>query len=150
MCCRTSVSPLLIDVAETVLMVGQFKPVYWSPAGALSVATNWEREVQEEDGGITVVHASLRDGSLELNLAPAISVFSQHHGKRNGASVYFEIAAKYAEKVNGLIEQKANVVGCKVDPTNNLVLAQYPDMPLAWDRVCAGFQSILLPHSHDD
>jgi hypothetical protein len=122
------------------LAIGQFKPVYWSP-GRTNVAVNWERVIDEEG---TVVHAALRDGSLELNLAPAISVFSQHHGKRLAASVYFEIAAKYAEKVGGTIVQRATVVGCKMSgQPQELMLANYPAMPMSFDRVCPGFRAVL-------
>jgi hypothetical protein len=134
------VYPLDIETAVSVLGVGLFKPVYWSP-GRPEAAVNWERQIDSEG---TVVHASLRDGSLELNLAPAISVFSQHHGKRIAASVYFEIAAKYAEKVGGTIIQRATVVGCK--PTSSpqeLILAEYPAMPMSFDRICPGFRAVL-------
>ena len=139
-CCRTSVYPLEPETAVAILTIGQFKPVYWS-AGRSDVAVNWERVIDEEG---TVVHAALRDGSLELNLAPAISVFSQHHGKRLAASVYFEIAAKYAEKVGGTIIQRATVVGCKASgQPQELMLASYPAMPMSFDRVCPGFRSVL-------
>jgi len=115
--------------------------VYWSP-GHPDAAANWERAIDEEG---TVVHASLRDGSLELNLAPAISVYSQHHGKRLAASVYFEIAAKYAEKVGGTIIQRATVAGCKAgSQPQELVLGDYPAFPMSFDRICAGFRAVLL------
>lgn len=139
-CCRTSVYPLDIETAVSVLGVGLFKPVYWSP-GRPEAAVNWERQIDTEG---TTVHASLRDGCLELNLAPAISVFSQHHGKRIAASVYFEIAAKYAEKVGGTIVQRATVVGCKPgNAPQELVLAEYPAMPMSFDRICPGFRAVL-------
>jgi len=139
-CCRTSVYPLDVETAVAVLGVGLFKPVYWSP-GRPEAAVNWERQIDAEG---TVVHAALRDGSLELNLAPAISVFSQHHGKRLAASVYFEIAAKYAEKVGGTIVQRATVVGCKPSgQPQELILADYPAMPMSFDRICPGFRAVL-------
>ena len=139
-CCRTSVYPLDIQTAVAVLGVGLFKPVYWSP-GRTEAAVNWERQIDTEG---TVVHAALRDGCLELNLAPAISVFSQHHGKRLAASVYFEIAAKYAEKVGGTIVQRATVVGCKPSTSpQELILAEYPAMPMSFDRICPGFRAVL-------
>lgn len=139
-CCRTSVYPLDIETAVSVLGVGLFRPVYWSP-GRAETAVNWEREIDSEG---TTVHASLRDGCLELNLAPAISVFSQHHGKRIAASVYFEIAAKYAEKVGGTVIQRATVVGCKAgNAPQELILAEYPAMPMSFDRICPGFRAVL-------
>jgi hypothetical protein len=139
-CCRTSIYPLDIETAIAVLGVGLFKPVYWTP-GRPEAAVNWERQIDAEG---TVVHAALREGSLELNLAPAISIFSQHHGKRLAASVYFEIAAKYAEKVSGTIVQRATVVGCKPSSSpQELILAEYPAMPMSFDRICPGFRAVL-------
>jgi hypothetical protein len=103
---------------------------------------NWERAIPEEGA---VVKASLSDQSLELNLAPAISVYGHHFGKRIAASVYFEIAAKYAEKVGGEIIQRATVVGCKDrEYGQQLVLARYPRMPMSFDRICRGFRTVLL------
>ncbi len=158
MCCRTSVYPLDIETAVSVLGVGLFVPVYRSPGDKLA-AVHWERQILDEG---TIVHASLRDNALELNLAPTISVFSQHYGKRIAASVYFEIAAKYAEKVGGTIVQRATVIGCKPSSApQDLILADYPTMPMSFDRICPGFREILnrpfegfdlndlFPHDHD-
>lgn len=146
MCCRTSVYPLDIEKAIAVLTIGQFKPVYWSP-GKPETAIHWERLLESEG---TVVHAALRDGTLELNLAPAISVMSQHEGKRLAAGVYFEIAAKYAESVGGIIVQRATVLGCKPHETQELILAKYPDMPMDFTKICKGFQAVLLgDHTHE-
>lgn len=140
-CCRTSVYPLDLKTAIAVLNVGLFKPVYWLPSNP-DYAVNWERVIPEEG---TVVNASLSDQSLELNLSPAISVFAHHIGKRVAASVYFEIAAKYAEKVGGEIIQRATVVGCKSgDHPQELVLARYPNMPMNFERICPGFRAVLL------
>jgi hypothetical protein len=103
---------------------------------------NWERAIPEEG---TVVNVSLTNGSLELNISPAISVFAHHHGKRLAASVYFEIAAKYAEKVGGEIIQRATVVGCKSgDNPQELVVASYPHLPMDFERICPGFRAVLL------
>ena len=128
-----------------VLAIGLFKPVYWLP-NRPAVAVNWERVIAEEG---TVVNASLTDGSLELNISPAISVFAHHTGKRLAASVYFEIAAKYAEKVDGEIIQRATVVGCKSgEHPQELVLARYPLLPMSFERICPGFRALLLDDGH--
>jgi hypothetical protein len=124
-----------------VLEAGLFRPVHSLP-GQPKHAVNWERVIPEE---ATVVSVSLADGSLELNLSPAISAYAHHHGKRLAASVYFEIAAKYAEKVDGRIVQRATVVGCKSgDNPEELLLAKYPSLPMSFDRVCAGFREALI------
>jgi hypothetical protein len=123
-----------------VLSAGLFRPVYWLKDSP-EIAVNWERYLPEEG---TTVNASLADRSLELNISPAISVFAHHEGKRLAASVYFEIAAKYAEKVGGSVFQQATVLGCKAgDRPQALVLARYPDMPIRHDRICQGFQELL-------
>jgi hypothetical protein len=124
-----------------VLEVGLFKPVYWLPSDPKH-AVNWERAIPEEG---TIVNVSLTGDSLELNISPAISVFAHHLGKRLAASVYFEIAAKYAEKVGGDIVQRATVIGCKAgDHPQELVLARYPSLPMSFERICPGFQAVLL------
>jgi hypothetical protein len=106
---------------------------------------NWERVIPEEG---TVVNASISDDSLELNISPAISVFAHHTGKRLAASVYFEIAAKYAEKVGGEVIQRATVVGCKTgDHPQELLVAAYPQLPMSFERICPGFRAVLLEGS---
>ncbi len=127
-----------------MLSVGLFKPVYWLPSNP-DFAVNWERVIAEEG---TVVNASLSDQSLELNISPAISVFAHHAGKRLAASVYFEIAARYAEKVGGEIIQRATVVGCKDgDHPQELIIAKYPHIPMDFERICPGFRAVLLGES---
>jgi hypothetical protein len=104
--------------------------------------------VLPEEG--TVVNACLSMDSLELNISPAISIYDHHQGKRLAASVYFEIAAKYAEKVGGEIVQRATVAGCKEgEQPQELVLARYPELPMNFDRVCPGFRSVLLGSADD-
>ena len=130
-----------------VLSVGLFKPVYWLPSDP-DHAVNWERAIPEEG---TVVNASLTGDSLELNISPAISVYAHHAGKRIAASIYFEIAAKYAEKIGGNIVQRATVVGCKAGGhPQELLLAHYPSLPMSFDRICPGFQAVLLESNGDE
>ena len=141
MCCRTSVQPLDIPTAVAILSVGLFRPTYWPPSNP-QYAVTWERAIPEEGA---VVSASIANDALELSILPAISVFAHHAGKRLAAGVYFEIAARYAEKVGGVIVQKATVQGCTDGPpAQELVLARYPEMPLSFDRVCPGFRAVIL------
>src|SRR3990170_669960 len=140
MCCRLVVPPLDSQLAALTLIIGRFEPVYWLPGA--DYAVRWERQVPEEGA---VVTASLTGEALELSIAPAISIFAHHAGKRISAGIYFEIAAKYAEKVGGLILQRATVDGCRdSDATQELLLARYPELPLSFERVCAGFRSVIL------
>ena len=135
-CCRLIISPLDKVIAETVLRVGMFTPEPNYPG-------SWIRVIKEEG---TSVWASFDEASLILRLEPTISVYSHHAGKRVAAGVYFEIAAKYAEKVNGTIIQLANVAGCKNEGAGvaTLLLAQYPSLPLQWESICNGFREVLL------
>ena len=140
MCCRLVVTPLDPQLAASVLIIGRFEPVYWLPGA--DYAVRWERQVPEEGA---VVTASLTGEALELSIAPAISIFAHHAGKRISAGIYFEIAAKYAEKVGGVVVQRATVDGCREgNGTQELLLASYPEMPLSFERVCAGFRSAIL------
>ena len=140
MCCRMSVQPLVPEIAVAILTVGQFRPTFTRAEDGLAVT--WERAIPEEGA---VVSASIANDALELSILPAISVFAHHAGKRLAAGVYFEIAARYAEKVGGVIVQKATVQGCTDGPpAQELVLARYPEMPLSFDRVCPGFRAVIL------
>ena len=141
MCCRIDVYPLHLQVAVGILSIGLFTPTYWKPADSI-YAVIWERQIPEE--AVTVT-ASLKEGSLNLSLSPAISAFADHAGKRIAGGVYFEIAAKYAEKVGGEIIQKATVAGCKLGrDSQELLLGRYPSLPMNFERVCAGFQVVFL------
>ena len=141
MCCRTSIFPLDREIAATILYIGRFKPTYFAPSDQ-RIAQTWERLIPEE--GVTVI-ASLAPDSLELTLTPAVSVYAHHFGKRIAAGVYFEIAAKYAEKVGGEIIQRSNVTGCKIEGSDgSLKLASYPSQPMMWERICPGFRAVIL------
>ena len=147
MCCRMSCKPLHKETAVLILTTGLFVPTYWAP-NRPELAWQWERKIVEDDTDpsgaplITTVGVTLTDDEFALNLSPAISIYAHHAGRRRGASVYFEIAAKYAEKVDGEIIQRATVVGCKNE--HDLVVGRYPSMPLSFLRVCNGFREILL------
>jgi hypothetical protein len=141
-CCRTSVYPLETSLAASILAIGQFSPkdACLEEAG---VPLTWQRYIEEED---SVVVVSLAGGVFDLSISPSINSFDQHLGKRITAGVYFEISARYAEKVGGEIVQRATVTGCKESAgAAGLVIARYPSMPMTFDRICHGFQSVLLP-----
>ena len=141
MCCRTQVYPIHIEAAVAILTIGLFRPLYWRPDNP-QFAVTWERAIPEE--GI-IVGASLAGDSLQLTISPAISTFADHFGKRVGAGVYFEIAARYAEKVGGEIIQRATVAGCRKDgQSQELVIARYPRSPLDFEKICSGFQAAIL------
>lgn len=140
MCCRQHVSPIDIPTALAVLEIGQFKPIH--TAANFEFPTLWERAVPEENSRVTV---NLSGQTFEINIAPSISSFDQHAGKRITAGIYFEIGAKFAEKVGGEIIQRATVLGCRAsDAESALVLAHYPVMPMNFERVCAGFRAVIL------
>jgi hypothetical protein len=140
-CCRTVVRPLNPELVKATLTIGQFKPVYFAPDRP-DLATRWERDVPEE--GATVTVHVVNDG-IELSISPAISEFHHHMGKRLAAGIYFEIAARYAEKAGGTVVQRATVEGCTSGlGSKELLLATYPSMPLSFERICAGFQVTIL------
>jgi hypothetical protein len=140
-CCRTVVRPLNPELVRATLTIGQFKPVYFAPDRP-DLATRWERDVPEE--GATVTAHVVSDG-IELSISPAISHYEHHLGKRIAAGIYFEIAARYAEKVGGTVIQRATVEGCTSGQgSKELLLASYPAMPLSFERICSGFQVTIL------
>jgi hypothetical protein len=81
---------------------------------------------------------------LRLELSPSVSQYAHHADKRVSSGVYFEIAAKYAEKVGGVITQLSNVSGCTEGGVSEHILAQYPEQPLRWEQVCPGFRETIL------
>lgn len=141
MCCRTEVTPLIPDIARVMLMIGQFKP-----QGDPNTAISWRRDVIEESCAVTV---ELAGDTFRAAISPSISSYAQHDGKRITAGVYFEICAKYAEKVDGTVTQKANVAGCSNGGVASLVMAIYPELPLTYERACRGFQELIMGHEHD-
>ena len=144
-CCRTSVYPLETSLAASILSIGRFVPKA-ACAEEAGIPLIWQRYIEEEDAIVTV---SLTGGIFDASISPSINSFDHHLGKRVTAGVYFEISAKYAEKVGGEIIQRATVTGCKESSGGaGLVIARYPSMPMTFDRVCNGFQTVLLGEHH--
>lgn len=127
-------------MAKAVLLIGQFVPV----------GMGFVRHIAEEGTSIT---ATFETNALRLSINPSITTLDGHNGKRVTAGVYFEISAKYAEKVDGKITQMSNIMACANanGGSQNVLVAQYPEIPLSWDRVCSGFSEVIAGgHVHDD
>lgn len=132
MCCKLTVSPVPAEVAALLLQIGMF-----TLEGAL-----WKREVPEEGALVT---AFMEEDRLILNLQPAISTQLHHVNKRIAASIYFEIAAKVAERVGGrIVQMSTGSPGCTRDGVTQIVVAEYPDSPMLFEKVCPGFQAVFL------
>lgn len=120
-------------------MVGLFNPLN---------DRTYERLIPEEGTSVT---ATINTDYLSLSITPAVTTMAEHSHKRLAASVYFEIAARYAEKVDGKIAQHSNIGACIADGVTEKVLAEYPNHPLDWQRICVGFADVLAGgHIHDD
>ena len=132
MCCRVQVKPLDMDLAAAMLVLGQFEKFDYG----------WVRRLEEEG---TAVYAKFHSSSLELNINPVITNMSGHAGHRIAGGVMFEMGWRYAEKVNGTMEQHATVIECMVGRKSIEVIAVHPDMPLKYEQVCIGFRKIFLP-----
>ena len=144
MCCRLIITPLDREVAIAVLTVGQFKV----PNGHTSTSMYYERKLLHEG---TTVTASLNDPTrLELSISPSVSVYAHHEHKRDAAGVYLEIAARYAQKVNGTITQLSNIEGCIDDGIRSKVLAVYPEMPMSFNAICRGFQALFVTEAQPE
>lgn len=108
----------------------------------------FERSIPEEG---TMVTATIQADALHLQINPSISMMAHHSDKRLAAGVYFEIAARYAEKTDGKITQMSNIGACIEDGISQKVLAVYPDHPLDFNKICVGFQEVLSGgHIHED
>lgn len=139
MCCKTSVSPLIKELAETVLAVGLFTK---------NAGSGWSREIPEEN---TRVSAYLSGDALELSLTPSVSSMEGHHHKRIAAGVMYEIAARYAERVDGQIKQTGiNVAECMAEGIPARVIAQYPEKRLDFDRLCPGWRDVFTGAGDDE
>lgn len=160
MCCRLTVQPLDIDIAIAVLKTGQFSPSilpYGEAVPEELILQAWHttkelrRRIELDDGSTHLVTARLvpESNHLRLELSPSISQYMHHALHRVDGGVYFEIAAKYAEKVGGEIKQLSNVAGCTDSGVSEKLLASYPSQPLMWEQVCRGFQEAILGHSHE-
>lgn len=132
MCCKSHVEPLDRTLAETILAVALFQG---------EGLNTWVRSIPEEN---CRVMATMQGGQLEVFLSPAVSQYHQHAEKRIAASVMFEVLSKYAEKVDGVITQKANVQGCTEGGMASHVIASYPSQPIMWEKVCPGFREVFM------
>lgn len=129
MCCHCAVRPYDPLIAEAILRLGMFEQV---PSTSL-----WTRHIWDEN---TAVSAHQEGDALVLTLAPVVASFEGHAHKRIAASVMYEIACRYAQKVNGTITQEAiNVAECRLEgPTRTL--AVYPETRFDYSMLCAGFR----------
>lgn len=138
MCCRIEIQPLVVEIARAQLAIGQF---VYDPT-----TDRWSRRIDEEG---TTVTAVLSTDRLCLALQPSITQYSHHFGKRVAIGVYLEMAARYGEKVGGVVEQLSNVSGCSESGIARKQLAWYPTQPIDYERVCAGFRDVIAGHAHD-
>lgn len=122
-----------------MLLIGMFTP---------QNETIYVRRIPEEGTSVT---AMIQADSLSLAISPTVTSMAEHSHKRLAASVYFEIAARVAEKTDGKITQHSNIGQCVQDGVTQKVLAQYPQHPLDWQKICVGFAEVLAGgHIHED
>lgn len=133
MCCRTLVRPLDKAIAQAILVTGLFESDGYD---------HWRRKIPEEEATVT---ATFSDDGLLLSISPPVSSMEGHHHKRIAASVSYEIAARYAEKVDGEISQIAiNVPACMTEGTQKRTLASYPSSRLDFGQLCQGFREVFV------
>lgn len=128
-CCKTRVGPLDKAIAAAVLATGQFIP---NEHGV------WERRIEEEGTSVT---SYMTESLLIFALSPAVGSMEGHEHKRIAASVMYEMACRYAQKVNGQIEQFGiNVPQC-MGAGNARTLASYPATRFDYSQLCPGFRA---------
>jgi hypothetical protein len=74
-------------------------------------------------------------------ISPAIGTFADISARHRCRAL--PNRRQYAEKVAGSATA-GTVAGCRRGRIAGLVLARYPRMPLEFNRVCAGFQAVIL------
>lgn len=136
MCCSVTVTPSVPETLQTYLGLGQFtqqRPPY---TGHI-----WVRTVRD-----TAIHVYVdtKADLIRLSLFPAIGSYIQHVGKREVMSVLLEVAARYAEKVNGTVVQVNTVDECRGGGEGRRLLAAYPEMPMRWEALCPGFRELFV------
>ncbi len=147
MCCQMSVTPLDVDIACALLAVGQFEPINRVQSGNMLY---WKRELgRDEHQRVMAVKATIErnpdgTGLLRLYIEPSITSYEQHAGRRLQAATALEIAARYAEKVAGEITELANVTGCSDNGVRAHKLAAYPEIPLQYNNLCAGYRELFV------
>lgn len=79
-----------------------------------------------------------------MYLQPPVGIWTDHLLKRDGAGIMFEMAAKFAEKTNAYVQQEGiNVFECRASGMT-LLIADYPHMPMSFEKVCPGWQAVFL------
>jgi hypothetical protein len=139
-CCQLRIKPNLTEgvkeIAAAVFHTGQFNPWPQEPSWP------WVRHLPEEG---THVLAKLEGDHVVINLRPGIHSMLDHRTRRLAGAVAFEIAWRFAEKVNGELWQVATVSGCRVSEADStLYLARFPEERFQWENVCPGFKAVIL------
>lgn len=133
MCCRVTVSPVVPEEVVRVLTIGKLEP----SDGAL-----WKREFPEEG---TTLRAQAAEGKLTFSIYPSITNTSSHSNHRLAGAAMFELATRYAEKVNGTIEHISRVLPCSSETGGStLTVAVYPHQPFTFDSLCLGFRELFV------
>ena len=141
MCCKTFVKPIPAEPTLTLIM---------RIAGFAGSRPSWQRK--HEEGSIA---ATIEEGGMMLRLIPTISAHSdeEHEANAGRAAILFKLAMTLAESCEGVIHQRSLVSQCLVEAreTGRLVdsmtieLAAYPERPLVFEALCAGFRRVLAP-----
>ena len=98
----------------------------------------WRRTL--EDGLMVTAYAA--DDALILSLSPSVASWDGHAEKRVAASCMFEMATRYAEKVNGTIIQAGITVPlCQTEGTHTRTLAVYPETRFDYKMLCPGWRA---------
>lgn len=153
MCCQIGVTPLDIPLAVDLLTTGMFLPT--TANNGLAIPHYWQRELGlDDDGRMMRVRVTLEEsptgGRMALYIEPSITAYDQHIHRRIPASCALELAARYAEKAGGTVQEMANVAGCAVDGVRVHTIAAYPSQRMDYALLCNGYQEAFLGHAGSD
>ena len=120
--------------------IGGFLPVLDLPLSGPRM--KFQRFFEPEGSWIQVHY---EEATLALSLQPAISSMEHHAQRRQSGGCMFEMAWRYAEKVNGIVEHMNNIGPCAAARgSSSAIVAIAPDMPLRFDALCVGWQAVFL------
>ena len=137
MCCRVTIEPVSPNLHEVLHLAG-FAPIS---------RDFWDREIRQNDLLLSTVRAENKFTHVNLSLRPSIASHDLSHHVRHAAagSIMFKVAMTLAEACGGTITQEGLMGQClDANGDEKRLLAQYPTMPLTFDRLCLGFSEVLM------
>ena len=133
MCCSQTVSRIGPRAVEILTLAG-FIP-------SQGDSRLWRREAAPEQ----LVQVILNEANIQINLLPGVTDRQDHYDRKEAAALAFKLAAFLAEDAGAVVTQHSTVQPClNQGRPSQIVIANYPERPLRFEAICAGFQEVFL------